>query len=116
MYAVIESGGKQHRVTTGEEVMVEKLAGEVGETISFDRVLLTSDGEKVNVGTPYLENAKVMGRIKRHDRYKKIVVFKYKKRKGYRRKLGHRQQFTLVKIFCHLFMGVNPQRSDHCGG
>jgi large subunit ribosomal protein L21 len=98
MYAVIESGGKQHRVAPGEEVMVEKLAGEVGETISFDKVLLTSDGEKVNVGKPYLENTRVVGRITRHDKHRKIVVFKYKRRKGYRRKRGHRQQFTLVKI------------------
>jgi large subunit ribosomal protein L21 len=98
MYAVIESGGKQHRVSPGEEVMVEKLAGDVGEAISFDKVLLTSDGETVNVGKPYLEDAKVVGRITRHDKQKKIVVFKYKKRKGYRRKRGHRQQFTAVKI------------------
>jgi large subunit ribosomal protein L21 len=98
MYAVIESGGKQHRVSTGDEVMVEKLAGEVGEIISFDKVLLTSDGETVNVGKPYLEDTKVVGRITRHDKHKKIVVFKYKRRKGYRRKRGHRQQFTLVKI------------------
>lgn len=98
MYAVIESGGKQHRVSTGDEVIVEKLAGEVGETISFDKVLLTSDGETVNVGKPYLEDAKVVGRIRRHDKHKKIVIFKFKRRKGYRRKRGHRQQFTLVKI------------------
>jgi large subunit ribosomal protein L21 len=98
MYAVIESGGKQHRVSTGDEVMVEKLVGEVGESISFDKVLLTSDGETVKVGKPYLDDAKVVGRIARHDKHKKIVVFKYKRRKGYRRKKGHRQQFTLVKI------------------
>ncbi len=98
MYAVIESGGKQHRVSTGEDVLVEKLVGEVGETISFDRVLLTYDGEKLSVGRPYLENAKVLGRITRHDKHKKIVVFKYKRRKGYRRKRGHRQLFTLVRI------------------
>lgn len=98
MYAVIESGGKQHRVYTGDEVMVEKLAAEVGETISFDKVLLTSDGETVNVGKPYLDDVKVVGRITRHDKHKKIVVFKYKRRKGYRRKRGHRQQFTLVRI------------------
>ena len=98
MYAVIESGGKQHRVSSGDEVMVEKLAGDVGETISFDKVLLTSDGEKVSVGKPYLEDAKVLGRITRHDKHKKIVDFKYKRRKGYRRKKGHRQQFTVVRI------------------
>jgi len=98
MYAIIESGGKQHRVAPGQEVMVEKLAGEVGDAISFDKVLLTSDGENINVGKPYLENARVVGHITRHDKEKKIVVFKYKKRKGYRKKRGHRQHFTAVRI------------------
>ena len=98
MYAVIKTGGKQYRVMPGEEVRLEKLGGEVGESIAFDRVLLISDGENVKIGEPFLENTKVVGRIKRHDRHRKIVVFKYKRRKGYRRKQGHRQPFTLVKI------------------
>ena len=98
MYAVIESGGKQHRVAPGEDVALEKLAGEVGDTISFDKVLLTSDGDNVSVGKPYLENVTVEGHITLHDRQRKIVVFKYKKRKNYRRKRGHRQHFTLVQI------------------
>lgn len=98
MYAVIQTGGKQYVVAPGEELKVEKLPGEVGETIAFDRVLLTSDGENVNLGKPYLENTRVLGRITGHDRNKKIVVFKYKKRKGYRKKLGHRQNYTLVKV------------------
>ena len=98
MYAVIESGGKQHRVAPGENVALEKLAGEVGDTISFDKVLLTSDGDNVSVGKPYLENVTVEGHITLHDRQRKIIVFKYKKRKNYRRKRGHRQHFTLVRI------------------
>ena len=98
MYAVIESGGKQHRVVPGENVALEKLAGEVGDTISFDKVLLTSDGDNVSVGKPYLENVTVEGHITLHDRQRKIIVFKYKKRKNYRRKRGHRQHFTLVRI------------------
>ena len=98
MYAVIESGGKQHRVAPGEDVALEKLAGEVGDTISFDKVLLTSDGDNVSVGKPYLGNVTVEGHITHHDRHRKIVVFKYKKRKNYRRKRGHRQHFTLVRI------------------
>ena len=98
MYAVIQTGGKQYVAAPGEELKVEKLPGEVGETIAFDRVLLTSDGENVNLGKPYLENTKVLGRITGHGRNKKIVVFKYKKRKGYRKKLGHRQNYTLVKV------------------
>ena len=98
MYAVIQTGGKQYRVAPGEEVKIEKLPGQVGDTIAFEKVLLTSDGEKLNIGKPYLENIRVVGRITCHDRNKKIVVFKYKKRKGYRRKRGHRQGFSLVKI------------------
>jgi len=98
MYAVIETGGKQYRVAKGDELRVEKLPARVGDTISFDRVLLTSDGETVRVGRPYIENTKVLGRVARHDKDKKVVVFKYKRRKGYRRKNGHRQPFTLVKI------------------
>jgi large subunit ribosomal protein L21 len=98
MYAVIQTGGKQYRVAPGEEVKVEKLPGQVGDTIAFEKVLLASDGEKLNIGKPYLDNIRVVGRITRHDRNKKIVVFKYKKRKGYRRKRGHRQGYSLVKI------------------
>jgi large subunit ribosomal protein L21 len=74
------------------------LNGKVGDNVTFDRVLLTSDGEKVNVGKPYLETSKVIGRITHQGKDKKIVVFKYKRRKGYRRKKGHRQDFTLVRI------------------
>jgi len=98
MYAVIQTGGKQYVVAPGEELKVEKMPGEVGETIAFDRVLLTSDGENVTLGKPYLENTRVLGRITRHGRNRKIVVFKYKRRKGYRKKLGHRQNYTLVRV------------------
>jgi len=98
MYAVIKTGGKQYSAAPGEQVKIEKITGEVGDAITFDKVLLTSDGEKVDIGRPYLENVKVVGRITRHDKNRKIVVFKYKKRKGYRRKKGHRQAFTLVRI------------------
>lgn len=98
MYAVIETGGKQYRVDPGKEVKVEKLQGEVGDDIIFDQVLMTSDGEDVKVGKPFLEEAKVTGRITLQGKNKKILVFKYKRRKGYRKKMGHRQQFTQIKI------------------
>ena len=98
MYAVIKTGGKQYRVAQGDEVKFEKLPGEAGEKVMFDRVLLTSDGEKVQLGQPYIENSEVIGSIIRQGKNRKIVVFKYKRRKGYRKKRGHRQQFTLVRI------------------
>ena len=98
MYAVIKTGGKQYRVARGEEVKVEKLPGEVGDQVMFDQVLLASDGEKVQLGQPYIENSNVVGTITRQGKNRKIVVFKYKRRKGYRKKRGHRQPFTLVRI------------------
>jgi large subunit ribosomal protein L21 len=98
MYAVIKTGGKQYCVTPGEQLQVEKIAGEVGDAVTFDQVLLTSDGEAVQVGKPFIENAKVVAKIARHGKGRKIVVFKYKRRKNYRRKRGHRQPFTLIKI------------------
>lgn len=98
MYAVIKTGGKQYRVAPGDEIKFESLQGEVGDSVTFDQVLLTSDGKKVRVGQPYLDNLKIIARITRQGKNRKIGVFKYKRRKGYRRKLGHRQHFTLVSI------------------
>jgi large subunit ribosomal protein L21 len=98
MYAVIQTGGKQYRVAQGDDLILEKLPGQVGDPVVFDRVLMTSDGENVQVGKPYLENTKVMGRLKRQDKSKKVVVFKFKRRKGFRRTKGHRQPFSLVRI------------------
>ncbi|MBC8443595.1 MAG: 50S ribosomal protein L21 [Deltaproteobacteria bacterium] len=98
MYAVISSGGKQFRVQKGETLHVEKIPGEVGAAVSFDRVLMFSDGETCSVGKPYLGHAKVAGHIIEQQRARKILVFKYKKRKRYRRKQGHRQSYTAVQI------------------
>ena len=98
MYAIVNSGGKQYKVQEGETVKIEKLSGKVGDEVSFDKILLFSDGDKVNVGTPLLEKAAVTGHIVEQGKSKKIIVFKYKRRKRYRRKQGHRQQYTAVKI------------------
>jgi large subunit ribosomal protein L21 len=98
MYAVIQTGGKQYRVEPGEELRVEKLHGEVGDEVWFDSVLLVSKDDKVKVGKPVLKKAKVRAQITRQGRGPKIVVFKYRKRKGYRKKQGHRQDYTGVRI------------------
>ena len=98
MYAIVDSGGKQYKAQEGEILRVEKLAGNVGDSVSFDRILMFSDGENVNVGTPLLEDVAVNGHIVEQGKAKKIIVFKYKRRKRYRRKRGHRQQFTAVKV------------------
>lgn len=98
MYAIIKTGGKQYRVSSGDEIKFEKLEGEVGDSVAFNQVLLTSDGENINVGQPYLGNSTVTGEIIHQGKSRKIIVFKYKRRKGYRRKHGHRQHFTLVRI------------------
>lgn len=98
MSAIIETGGKQYRVSSGDEIRFEKLQGEAGDTVNFDHVLLTADGEDVKIGRPYLENSEVRGKIIQQGKSKKIVTLKYKRRKGYHRKIGHRQPFTLVRI------------------
>jgi large subunit ribosomal protein L21 len=98
MYAVVSTGGKQYKVREGEILRVEKMPGDVGAPVTFDRVLLVGDDEKVSIGQPVLEKAAVKGRIVEQGKARKIIVFKYKKRKRYRRKQGHRQPFTAVKI------------------
>jgi large subunit ribosomal protein L21 len=85
-------------VSQGDEIKLEKLPGKIGDQVVFDQVLVTSDGEDVKFGNPCLEKAKVIGKITRQGRNRKIVVFKFKRRKGYQKKRGHRQHFTLVKI------------------
>ncbi|MDN5332590.1 MAG: large subunit ribosomal protein [Tepidanaerobacteraceae bacterium] len=98
MYAIIETGGKQYRVSEGDVIRVEKLCAQEGETVELDRVLVVSDGEKLMVGRPVLENAKVTATVLKHGKGKKIIVFKYKPKKNYRRKKGHRQPYTEIKI------------------
>ena len=98
MYAVIVTGGKQYRVQQGETLRVEKLEGEVGKSIEFTDVLLIADGENIRVGAPHVGGARVTAEIVGEGRGEKLLIFKYRRRKGYRRKTGHRQPFTALKI------------------
>jgi len=98
MYAVVNSGGKQYKVQQGQVLRVEKIPGDVGSPVTFERILMFSDGDNVSIGQPALEDVAVEGHIVEQGKAKKIIVFKYKKRKRYRRKKGHRQEFTAVMI------------------
>jgi large subunit ribosomal protein L21 len=98
MKAVVKTGGKQYVVTEGETLRVEKLEGEVGATIDLGEVLSVGEGSEIKIGTPVVEGATVKAEIIEHGRGKKIVVFKKKRRKGYKKKQGHRQDFTGVRI------------------
>ncbi len=98
MFAVIESGGKQHKVKAGDVVRLEKLAAEPGATVSFDKVLLVSEGEDVQVGAPYLDGKKVTGEVVAQTRGEKIKIVKFRRRKHSRTTTGHRQYYTDVKI------------------
>ena len=98
MYAIIETCGKQYKVSEGEVVFFEKLDDEEGKKVKFDKVILVSNEGKVEVGTPYVKGAKVEGKVIAHGKAKKIIVFKYKAKKNYRRKQGHRQPYTKVEI------------------
>jgi large subunit ribosomal protein L21 len=98
MYAVVNTGGKQYKVQKGETLRIEKIPGEVGSAVTFDKVLMVADGENIRVGQPVLENVAVQAQIVEQDKAKKILIFKYKRRKRYRRKNGHRQPFTAIRI------------------
>ena len=98
MYAIIETGGQQHKVAAGDVLKVEKLTGDVGKKVTFDKVLCVKTDKDMLIGKPYLKGAKVSAEIVEQDRDKKIVVFKFKRRKGYKRTKGHRQFFTKIKI------------------
>ena len=98
MYAVIESCGKQYKVQEGDVVFFEKLDTEEGKKVTFDKVVLVSDDKKVEVGTPYVKGVKVEGKVAQHGKAKKIIVYKYKAKKNYRRTQGHRQPYTKVEI------------------
>lgn len=98
MFAVIRTGGKQYRVATGDVIKVEKLAVEAGATIAFDEVLMVGEGADAKVGLPFVAGASVAAEVVAQDRGPKIIVFKKKRRKNYRRKNGHRQDITVLRI------------------
>ncbi len=98
MYAVIETGGKQYRVSEGQAIKFEKLAVEPGDKVHFDKVLMIADGDKIQVGAPYITGGKVSAEVLTQGRGKKVKIIKFRRRKHYRRQAGHRQYFTEVKI------------------
>ncbi len=98
MYAVFKTGGKQYRASTGDVIKVEKIEAEKGATIELDQVLMVGEGEDVKIGTPFLEGGKVTATVLDQGRRDKIKVIKFKRRKNYRRQMGHRQYFTQLEI------------------
>lgn len=97
-FAIIETGGKQYKVQPGQKLKIEKLEQKSGDNFSFDKILLVADDENVKVGTPYVEGARVEAKVLRQDKHKTVIVFKYHSKTRYRKKKGHRQQFTEVQI------------------
>lgn len=110
MHAVIVTGGKQYRVCEGDKVRVEILSAEQGSNVEFDQVLLMSDGEGTAVGRPYVENGKVTAKVKGHGRAKKVHIVKFRRRKGYMRRQGHRQSYTELEI-TEISRGGSPDLS-----
>lgn len=98
MYVLVDIKGKQYKAQQGSLLRVDRLEGTEGDELEFDRVMLVSDGDKVTVGTPYVDGARIKTKLEGHERGKKVLVMKYKRRKGYRRRRGHRQNYSLVRV------------------
>lgn len=98
MYAVIITGGKQYKVSEGDTLFIEKLDAETGSEVTFDKVLLVADGEKITAGAPYVDGASVTAKLEKNGKGKKIRVFKYKAKKNERKKIGHRQPYSKVTV------------------
>lgn len=98
MHAVIKTGGKQYRVTQGDVLRVEKLAGDVGSSVDIEQVLMVTDGDDISIGTPFIDGGKVTAKVRSHGRGDKIKIVKFRRRKHYRRQMGHRQSYTEIEI------------------
>jgi large subunit ribosomal protein L21 len=98
MYAIVRTGGKQYQVAQGDQLRVEKVAGNVGDTVELDQVLLVGEGEQLKIGRPVVEGAKVTATIMAQGKAKKVMIFKKKRRKGFQVKKGHRQMYTALRI------------------
>ena len=112
MFAIVNIAGKQYRVAQGDQVKVSSLEIEAGKKVKFDQVLLTDDGKKVQVGTPTLKGVTVSGTVLNHGRDRKVIIFKKKRRKGYRRKNGHRQKLSLVQIDTISVLATKKKKSQ----
>ena len=112
MYAIIESCGRQYKVTEGDVVFFEKLDAEEGKKVTFDNVVLLSDDKKVQVGNPYVKGIKVEGKVVAHGKGKKIIVYKMKPKANYRRKYGHRQPYTKVEITSIKLPGAKKETAN----
>ena len=112
MYAIIETGGKQYKVQNGDQIKVEKLNAEAGSAVVFDKVLAAGEGADIKVGTPYLEGLTVEGEVVESGKGDKVIIFKYKAKKDYRKKQGHRQPYTLVEITSVAGVKAEPKKEE----
>ena len=112
MYAIIETGGKQYKVQNGDQLRIEKLNAEAGSTVVFDKVLACGEGSDIKVGTPYLEGLTVEGEVVESGKGDKVIIFKYKAKKDYRKKQGHRQPYTLVEITSVAGVKAEPKKEE----
>ena len=112
MYAIIETRGKQYKVQNGDQLRVEKLNAEAGSTVVFDKVLAAGEGSDIKVGTPYLEGLTVEGTVVESGKGDKVIIFKYKSKKDYRKKQGHRQPYTLVEITSVAGVKAEPKKEE----
>ena len=112
MYAIIETGGKQYKVQNGDQIRVEKLDAEIGSTVVFDKVLAAGEGSDIKVGTPYLDGLTVEADVVESGKGDKVIIFKYKAKKEYRKKQGHRQPYTLVEITSVAGVKAEPKKEE----